>query len=602
MDRHAVSLVVEYVREMAAAESDIPDAELLKRYAASGDADAFGLLVQRHGPMVLGVCRRVLGPTADADDAFQATFLTLMRQCRRVTDCLPGWLHRVALRTAQRGLRRNQSTPLPAETVDPADPFAVVEWRELRAILDAELACLPVRLHVPLVLCYLDGLTRDEAAKRLGWSLRTLHRRLDEGRKLLHSRLLRRGALPLILAAVTFAPEGLRAEVPSSLLRATIRMSLAGTQVPPSVQLLVPSAKMRGGVMKAIAIVLVVSAGSIGFGIFADAGAESPRVPPGSAQPTAPAVLVRVPTPKVPADPLREKVDAAKKQAIAYLRKQQNKNGDWEGGKFGPQSGGTSALVMLSLLEAGVETDDDMIKAGLKYLRTLKPTGTYMVSLQTQVFCKANQLSDAKQIMENVEWLEKAAAREHGKLLGWSYTAAPGGRADGSNTRYAIAGLYAAHKAGFEVKSNDFWTDVAALYLQSQKIDGGWGYVSVSQSTATMTGSGVVCLNWSWDILGKKEPKESKKAAEKGRIWIEDHFKIKQTQSYYFLDVLADLGSMRGERKLTDRANGIDWYREGCEWLFEEQRADGRFQGIGTEASPVISTAFALRFLSARIK
>ena len=356
--------------------------------------------------------------------------------------------------------------------------------------------------------------------------------------------------------------------------------------------------------MKVIAIVFMVSAVSIGFGIFADA--ESPRVPSESLRPTAPTVLVNAPVPKAPADPLREKVDAAKKNAIAFLRKQQRKNGAWEDGTpLGPQAGGRSALVMLALLEAGVGTDDDMIKAGLKYLRALKPTGTYMVSLQTQVFCKAMQLADARGIMANVEWLEKAAARENGKLLGWSYTAAPGARGDGSNTRYAIAALYAAHKAGFEVKGKDFWPDVAAMYVESQKTDGGWGYtsMSVSQSTASMTGSGVVCLNCAWDILGKKkEPKESKKASETGRIWIEDHFKIKQNHTYYFLDVLADLGRMRGTRKLSDRANGIDWYREGCEWLFKEQKADGRFLGSGAEATPVISTAFALRFLSVHIR
>ena len=603
MEQRVASVVVEYARAVAAAESDVPDTELLRRYSVGGDGAAFGLLVQRHGPMVLGVCRRVLGPTADADDAFQATFLALARRSRRVSDCVPGWLHRVALRVAQRGLQQSRAASLAADPVDPADPFADVEWRELRVILDAELARLPERLHAPLVLCYLDGLTRDEAAKRLGWSLRTLHRRLDEARNLLRSRLLGRGISPLILAAVIFAPSGLCAEVPSSLVRLTIQQSLAGAEVSPGVQRLVPPGSVRGGVMKAIAVVLVVSASAIGFGLFSNAGAESPRVPPEPVPPEAAAILVRAPVPKAPPDPLREKADAAQKKAVAYLRKQQRKNGAWEDDNVpGPLSGGTSALVMLALLEAGVGPEDEAIKTGLEHLRELKPTGTYVVSLQTQVFCKATPKVDAKRIAENVEWLEKAAARANGKLIGWSYNAAPGGRADASNTRYAVAGLYAAHKAGFKVQAKDFWADVAALYLGSQKNDGGWGYMPLSQSTATMTGSGVVCLNLAQDILGKKqEPEESKKATENGRVWLEDRFTIKQSQTYYYLDVLANMGRVLASRKLTTRDKGTDWYSAGCEWLFQEQKPDGHFQGTGAEATAVVSTAFALRFLATHV-
>src|SRR5204863_6124480 len=140
---------------------------------------------RRHGPMVLGVCRRGAGDSAD--DAFQATFLALARQAGRVREYLPGWLHRVATRTSRRSA--NRRTLSLRETIDAADPFAEVEWKDLRAALDVELAALPSRLRTPLILCYLDGLTRDEAVARLGCSLRTLHRRLDEGRRRLRDRL-----------------------------------------------------------------------------------------------------------------------------------------------------------------------------------------------------------------------------------------------------------------------------------------------------------------------------------------------------------------------------------------------------------------------------
>src|SRR5262245_32011175 len=158
--------------------------------------------------MVLGICRRGAGDAAD--DAFQATFLALARQAGRVTESLPGWLHRVATRMALRAAGR-RSRLLPPDTADPTDLCATVEWRELRAALDTELAALPTQLRSPLVLCYLEGLTRDEAARRLGCSLRTLHRRLEQGRRRLRDRLTRRGLAPVMLGATVLTAEGLRA-------------------------------------------------------------------------------------------------------------------------------------------------------------------------------------------------------------------------------------------------------------------------------------------------------------------------------------------------------------------------------------------------------
>ena len=254
------NVVVQYLRDVASAESDVADAELLHRYVANRDEIAFGLLVRRHGPMVLGVCRRVLGPTGDADDAFQATFLALARKPQQVSECLAGWLHRVAFRAAHRSLRREKISSLNADTADRSDPFADVEWRDLRAILDAELERLPEQLRMPLILCYLDGLTRDDAAKRLGWSLRTVHRRLDEARTRLHARLIQRGISPMILAATVFTAHGLRSAVPKVLLRMTMKNSVTDRSVPLRVQELMPSLAVRGVAMKAIAAVLVMTA------------------------------------------------------------------------------------------------------------------------------------------------------------------------------------------------------------------------------------------------------------------------------------------------------------------------------------------------------
>src|SRR5262249_59893139 len=136
-------------------------------FAATKDGEAFALLVRRHGPMVLGVCRRGAGESAD--DAFQATFLALARQVGRVRECLPGWLHRVATRIARRSVtRRGESL---REGIYAADPFAEVEWKDLRAALDAELAALPGRLRNPLILCYPDPLAPAQPPHRPSSSL-----------------------------------------------------------------------------------------------------------------------------------------------------------------------------------------------------------------------------------------------------------------------------------------------------------------------------------------------------------------------------------------------------------------------------------------------
>jgi RNA polymerase sigma factor (sigma-70 family) len=191
----------------AAAADAIADPLLLERYARAGDTVAFTTLVKRHGPMVLGVCRRVLHHEHDAEDAFQATFLILARKASSIRnrDSLSCWLHGVAYRLAARaraqaaGRRRRE-----ARGADPADSDLTAEltWRELRAALDEELARLSDDCRGPLVLCYLEGKTQDEAALALAMTKAQLRRRLDRGLALLRGRLVRRG---LALSAGLFA-------------------------------------------------------------------------------------------------------------------------------------------------------------------------------------------------------------------------------------------------------------------------------------------------------------------------------------------------------------------------------------------------------------
>lgn len=265
-----------------------PDAELLARYAADRDPEAFTELVRRFGPLVFGVCRRTLGPGPDADDAFQATFLALARSAGRVRHgvALPAWLHRVAVRTAGKARSRRQTVVPLAEVADRDDPFAEVTWREVRRLLDAELDRLPERYRGPVVLCLLDGLTRDEAARRLGCSLNTVKRRLDAGRELLRDRLTRRGLGGVAVATAVLTPDGLRADVPDGLLAAA-----TGPTPTVAVAALAASAGRRI-TSRAIwfAAAVVVGTG-VGGGLFALAPADPP---PAATQPAAD---------KKPADP-----------------------------------------------------------------------------------------------------------------------------------------------------------------------------------------------------------------------------------------------------------------------------------------------------------
>ena len=177
------------------------DRELLRRFVSENDQAAFETLVARHTGMVLGVCRRVLSSVQDAEDACQATFIVLASRAEggRWDESVANWLYTTARRVAHNArvaaVRRAKREAAVAgaavpETVEPVDRMT---GRELLAALDAALDALPARYREPLVLCYLEGLTRDEAATRLGVPLATLHTRIDRARKRLHDVLTKAG-------------------------------------------------------------------------------------------------------------------------------------------------------------------------------------------------------------------------------------------------------------------------------------------------------------------------------------------------------------------------------------------------------------------------
>ena len=192
-----VSLVARAVTAADAGASALTDRDLLHRFADSGDESAFAALVERHARMVLGVCRRLLPTLQDAEDACQATFLVLARKARggRWQPSAANWLYATARhvaakarRSVERRARREGRAAIP-EAVAPDD----ASGRELLAILDEELGKLPARYREPLVLCYLEGLAREEAAARLGVPQGTVKTRLERGRRRLEVALTKRG-------------------------------------------------------------------------------------------------------------------------------------------------------------------------------------------------------------------------------------------------------------------------------------------------------------------------------------------------------------------------------------------------------------------------
>jgi RNA polymerase sigma factor (sigma-70 family) len=209
----------------------LTDGQLLTRFIERRDEAGFDALVQRHGPMVWGVCRRMLPNPQDAEDAFQATFLVLVRKAASVVprDMVANWLYGVAYTTAHRAKVANAKRRVREKqvTVMPEPPAVQPNvWRDLRPLLDQELSRLPDKYRAVLLLCDLEGRTRREAARHLGCPEGTVAGRLARARALLAKRLARQG---LAVSGGTLAAslsQQASASPPPSLVSATINAAL----------------------------------------------------------------------------------------------------------------------------------------------------------------------------------------------------------------------------------------------------------------------------------------------------------------------------------------------------------------------------------------
>jgi RNA polymerase sigma factor (sigma-70 family) len=313
--RGSLELLIKRMRRVVGHPTDgATDASLLERYIAGRDEAAFELLLWRHGPMVLSVCRRMLHCDHDAEDAFQAAFLLLARKAGAIRrrEAVAAWLYqtayRIALRARQTANKRPVAVPSGAEPTAP-DSEADAIWRELRPVLDEEVGRLPEKYRLPIILCYLQGRTYAEASQELKCPRGTVAIRLQRAREMLRGRLTRRGlALTAATTAVLGAERTVSAALPAALVQSTLKAALlfaAGKAVAGAVSS--QALTWTQGVLRAMflskvkilaAVVLLMGATGTGAGLLMSLKAEAP--PTAKTEP--PAVVDRVNDEKPPAE------------------------------------------------------------------------------------------------------------------------------------------------------------------------------------------------------------------------------------------------------------------------------------------------------------
>lgn len=308
---------------------DGSDESLLAAFSERRDEAAFATLVRRYGPMVWGVCRRATATPEDAEDTFQAVFLILARKAATIAprSMLAGWLHGVVCRAAwqtRRGVTRRRAVEQPVARVpEPHPPHPVTEPDpDLTRVIDQEIGRLPEHYRLPVLLCLVQGLTRKEAAIRLGWPEGSVAGRLDRGRKLLVARLSRRG-----VASVAGAGLGTlfnSAAMPAALVSVAIRTGTGTNPVPMNVLLLTEKViKAMSPIPTKWLAAVILAAGVALTG--ATLSGQNP-LPKLSEQPAAQPAKVPPPSP-VKSDPnpaieklQKERLDALKKLADGLER------------------------------------------------------------------------------------------------------------------------------------------------------------------------------------------------------------------------------------------------------------------------------------------
>jgi RNA polymerase sigma factor (sigma-70 family) len=320
----------------------LTDGQLLRDYVRRRDEAALTVLVRRHGPMVWGVCRRILGSVHDAEDAFQASFLVLVRKAASIAapDLVANWLYGVACQTAtkarataaRRRQRERQVAAMPEPEAVRPDP-----WDDLRPLLDRELSALPDKYRVPVVLCDLEGRTRKAVARQLGCPEGTVAGRLARARALLARRLARRG-LPISATAlaVVLAQDAASAGVRPALVARTVEVAglfaagrAGAAAVVPARAVTLADGVLRGLFLTHLkyAAAVFVMAGALGIGLagVARQAADRPVGRPAPPQPVAAEIPAREKQGPAeqrpdPATPAREEADPPPAEVNGVVR------------------------------------------------------------------------------------------------------------------------------------------------------------------------------------------------------------------------------------------------------------------------------------------
>ena len=321
---------------------------------------------------------------------------------------------------------------------------------------------------------------------------------------------------------------------------------------------------------------------------------------------------------EITAEQVRQAID----HGVGYLKTQQRNDGAWPV-EWPGQPGGVSALCTLALLNSGTEPSDERMQRALNHLRLIEPAMTYVVSLQTMVFARAEPEKDRLLIDRNVRWLEKTQIRQGPRAGAWSYGEL-GGMGDNSNSQFALLALYEAERAG--VPANDRAWNLAKTYWEKcQNVDGSWNYnLAGADASGSMTCAGITSLVIAADrvqasnarVLGDRIecclPNDSRDSdkIDLGWQWLGQHYSVSHNPGInryvlYYLYGLERAGRLTARRfiPLTPRpgqADKADWYRQGAEVLVGSQDSlSGFWRGVGhSDDEPLIGTSFALLFLS----
>jgi RNA polymerase sigma factor (sigma-70 family) len=272
-----IEKVIRHVRKVVVGDGGKSDSQLLDSFLAANDQAAFEALVRRHGPMILAVCRRVLKNRHDAEDAFQATFLVFVRKAASIQkrELLANWLYGVAHRTAMKARTASARRCKQEARVDAMPQTELASPDELIPRLDEALARLPEKYRVPVVLCDLEGMSRPDAARKLGWPVGTVNWRLAKARAMLAKRLSRQGvSLSVGAVAAAFSGERASASLPPALVAETVKAGTSiasgavGGVISPTVFALTEGVlktmlveKLKTGTMMLLAVVLVGAGG-----------------------------------------------------------------------------------------------------------------------------------------------------------------------------------------------------------------------------------------------------------------------------------------------------------------------------------------------------